>query len=45
MRDLEAVYKDGSNLKLRQNMSVASFDAGLAFTRAYVGYVLSLIHI
>ena len=27
MRDLEAVYKDGSNLKLRQNMSVASFDA------------------
>ena len=44
MRDLEAVYKDGSNLKLRQNMSVASFDAGLAFTRAYVGYVHAIAH-
>ncbi|MCQ4823026.1 iron-containing alcohol dehydrogenase, partial [Eubacterium callanderi] len=44
MRDLEAVYKVGSNLKLRQNMSVASFDAGLAFTRAYVGFVHAIAH-
>ncbi|MEG0378490.1 MAG: iron-containing alcohol dehydrogenase, partial [Eubacterium sp.] len=44
MRDLENVYKDGSNLKLRLNMSIASFDAGLAFTRAYVGYVHAIAH-
>ncbi|MEG0074637.1 MAG: iron-containing alcohol dehydrogenase [Eubacterium sp.] len=44
MRDLEAVYADGSNLKLRQNMSMASFNAGLAFTRAYVGNVHAIAH-
>ena len=44
MRDLEKVYQDGSDLTLRQNMLEASFDAGLAFTRAYVGYVHAIAH-
>jgi alcohol dehydrogenase class IV len=43
-RDLEKVYRDGSNLELRKNMLQASFDAGLAFTRAYVGYVHAIAH-
>lgn len=44
MRDLENVYNDGSNMKLRENMLRASFDAGLAFTRAYVGYAHAFAH-
>ncbi len=42
--NLEAVYQDGSNVKARENMLVASYHAGAAFTRAYVGYVHSIAH-
>ncbi len=42
--NLEKVYKDGSNLKARENMALASFYAGAAFTRAYVGYVHAIAH-
>lgn len=37
-------YEDGKNLQARENMLVASYEAGLAFTRAYVGYVHSIAH-
>lgn len=37
-------YDDGSNLKKRKNMQWASYFAGVAFTRAYVGNVHSLAH-
>ncbi len=37
-------YKDGSNLMHRQNMQKAAFLAGVAFTRAYVGYVHAIAH-
>ncbi|TGE35373.1 iron-containing alcohol dehydrogenase [Desulfosporosinus fructosivorans] len=37
-------YSNGSNLLARANMQQASFLAGLAFTRAYVGYVHAIAH-
>ena len=37
-------YSNGSNLVARSNMQQASFLAGLAFTRAYVGYVHAVAH-
>lgn len=37
-------YSNGSNIKARANMQKASFLAGLAFTRAYVGYVHAIAH-
>ena len=42
--DLEAVYRDGSDLERRGNMALASYWAGLAFTRALVGYVHAVAH-
>ena len=43
-QNLEAVYADGSNLAARAGMQRASFCAGVAFTRAYVGYVHAIAH-
>ena len=37
-------YEDGKNIEARANMLEASFWAGVAFTRAYVGYVHSIAH-
>ena len=37
-------YKNGENLMHRQNMQRAAFLAGVAFTRAYVGYVHAIAH-
>lgn len=37
-------YKNGSDLKAREQMLTASFEAGLAFTRANVGYVHAIAH-
>lgn len=37
-------YKDGKNLVARKNMQKASYLAGVAFTRAYVGYVHAIAH-
>lgn len=37
-------YTNGTNLEARANMQKASFLAGLAFTRAYVGYVHAIAH-
>ncbi len=42
--NIETAYADGKNLEARENMLVASFHAGLAFTRAYVGYVHAIAH-
>lgn len=42
--NLETAYNDGKNLQARENMLVASFYAGMAFTRAYVGYVHAIAH-
>ena len=37
-------YKDGKNLERRTAMQKAAFLAGVAFTRAYVGYVHAIAH-
>ncbi|MBP1926974.1 alcohol dehydrogenase class IV [Sedimentibacter acidaminivorans] len=37
-------YSDGSDLLVRENMQRASFYAGVAFTRAYVGYAHAIAH-
>lgn len=42
--DLEAVYRNGSDLEKRNNMLLASYYAGAAFTRAMVGYVHAIAH-
>ena len=42
--NIEKVYEDGKNIEARENMLVASFYAGVAFTRAYVGYVHAIAH-
>ncbi|MGM0453265.1 MAG: iron-containing alcohol dehydrogenase, partial [Thermodesulfobacteriota bacterium] len=41
---LETAYNDGGNMTARHNMALASFYAGVAFTRAYVGYVHAIAH-
>lgn len=43
-KNLYLSYKDGKNLLYRENMQKASYLAGVAFTRAYVGYVHAIAH-
>ena len=42
--NIEKVYVDGKDVAAREAMLVGSFHAGLAFTRAYVGYVHAIAH-
>lgn len=42
--NLQRAYDDGSDLAAREAMALASFYAGLAFTKAYVGYVHAFSH-
>jgi alcohol dehydrogenase len=42
--NLYQAYTHGSDLAARSNMLKASFYAGVAFTRAYVGYVHAIAH-
>ncbi len=44
LENLEPVYRDGSDLRRREHMALASFYAGAAFTRASVGYVHAIAH-
>lgn len=44
IRNLPVAYERGADLAARQKMLEASYDAGVAFTRAYVGYVHALAH-
>ena len=43
-KNLEIAYRDGKNIEARSNMLKASFYAGAAFTRAFVGYVHAIAH-
>ncbi len=43
-QNIEKAYVNGKDLEARENMLVASYHAGLAFTRAYVGYVHAIAH-
>ena len=42
--NLPRAYADGDDLEAREAMAVAAFYAGLAFTKAYVGYVHAFSH-
>lgn len=42
--NLETAFLKPFDMKARQNMMIASFEAGLAFTRAYVGNVHAIAH-
>ena len=44
MDNLPKVCEDGSNVRARRQMLRASYMAGLAFTRSYVGYVHAIAH-
>jgi alcohol dehydrogenase class IV len=44
MQNLQTAVKDGGNVQARQNMALASFKAGVAFTTAGVGYVHAIAH-
>ena len=41
---LKRAYYDGKDMEARKNMQTAAFDAGVAFTRAYVGNVHAMGH-
>ncbi|MCB6200721.1 iron-containing alcohol dehydrogenase [Extibacter muris] len=43
-RNLEKAYGSGEDMEAREKMQKASFLAGAAFTRAYVGYVHAIAH-
>lgn len=42
--NLPLVYQDGNNLAAREKMLHAAYDAGVAFTQSYVGYVHAVAH-
>lgn len=42
--NLEMAYKDGENLQARKRLMKASYQAGIAFSRSYVGYVHAIAH-
>lgn len=42
--NLETAYNDGDNLQARKRMLKASYKAGLAFTKSYVGYIHAVAH-
>ena len=42
--NLEKAYNNGKDIEARENMLIASFYAGNAFTRAFVGYVHAIAH-
>jgi alcohol dehydrogenase len=44
MKNLPTAVKEGGNVEARQNMALASFKAGVAFTTAGVGYVHAIAH-
>lgn len=42
--NIKTAYSDGKNIDAREQMLKASYYAGMAFTRAYVGYVHAIAH-
>lgn len=42
--NIDTAYNDGENIDARRNMLHASFYAGCAFTKSYVGYVHAVAH-
>ena len=42
--NLQEAYEDNTALDVRKELQIASYQAGIAFTRAYVGYVHAFSH-
>lgn len=42
--NIEKAYKDGSDHKSRENMLRAAYNAGIAFSKSYVGYIHAVAH-
>ena len=42
--NVEKAYRDGSDLRARRNMLEASYLAGQAFSKSYVGYIHAVAH-
>lgn len=42
--NIKKAYDDGSDIAARSDMQLAAYYAGIAFTRAYVGYVHAIAH-
>ncbi len=42
--NLYAAYSDGNNAAARENMLLASYKSGIAFSKSYVGYVHAVAH-
>ncbi len=43
-RNIETAYRDGDNLQARENLLRASYLAGQAFSKSYVGYIHAVAH-
>ena len=42
--NIRTAYSDGSNHKARENMLHAAYNAGIAFSKSYVGYIHAVAH-
>lgn len=42
--NIETAYQDGTNYAARENMLQASYKAGIAFSKSYVGYIHAIAH-
>lgn len=42
--NIKKAYDEGTDVEARNNMQLAAYYAGIAFTRAYVGYVHAIAH-
>lgn len=42
--NIEKAYNDGTNISARANMLKASYMAGIAFSKSYVGYIHAVAH-
>ena len=42
--NIKVAYDEPDNIEARNNMQIAAYKAGVAFTRAYVGYVHAIAH-
>ncbi|MBQ3008851.1 MAG: iron-containing alcohol dehydrogenase, partial [Oscillospiraceae bacterium] len=42
--NIELAYNDGKNHNARENMLLAAYKAGVAFSKSYVGYIHAVAH-
>lgn len=42
--NVETAYQDGHNRGARENMLLAAYKAGIAFSKSYVGYIHAVAH-